>query len=119
MKRKILSGLILYACCISYILITVFVYSFYLIKTNSNSNTIIELILGITAFLLLGLLYSNMIHKKGFLVGALVGFLHLLLINLIYFLATGNLDIKILPFIIYIISSSIGGILGINFKKIL
>ena len=118
MKKRIISGIKIYLCCIAYILVTVFVYSFYLIKTHSNSNNIVELILGITAFILLGLLYANMIHKKGLIIGLLVGALHLLLINFIYFLSTGNFDIKPLPFIIYIISSGLGGILGISFKKI-
>lgn len=118
MKKRIISGIKIYICCIIYILITVFIYAFYLIKTNNNSNNIIELILGVSAFLLLGLLYSNMIHKKGLITGLLVGSIHLILINFIHFLATGNFNIKVLPFIIYIISSGIGGILGIFFKKI-
>lgn len=119
MKRKIICGLKIYTCCIIYILITAFIYSFYLIKTNNDSNLIVELILGITSFLLLGLLYGNMIHKRGLIVGIIVGLIHILLINLIFFLSTGNFEFKIFPIIIYTISSALGGLLGITFKKII
>lgn len=119
MKRKIISGLKIYAICLVYILITAFVYSFYLMKTNHNSNKIAELVLGITAFILLGVLYGNLFHKRGLIVGLAVGVLHILIISLVFFLSTGKFEFKPLPTIIYIISSALGGVLGITFKKVI
>ncbi len=119
MKKKIISGIKIYTCCIIYILVVAFIYSFYLMKTENNSNRIVELVFGITTFLLLGLLYGNMIHKRGLIVGFIVGLIHILLISLIFFLSTGKFEMNILPTIIYIISSALGGVLGITFKKII
>lgn len=88
-------------------------------KTNNNSNKIIELILGITTFILLGILYGNMIHKRGLIIGFVTGMIHLLILYLIFYLSTGSFQFKIFPFIIYLISSSLGGVLGMSFKKII
>jgi len=118
-KRKIISGIKIYAVCIFYILLISFIYSFYLIKSNNDSNNIFLLILGITTFILLGLLYGNMIHKKGLIVGILVGLSHILLINLIFFLATQEFNISFILIMIYTISSALGSVLGMTFKKII
>lgn len=119
MKKKIISGIKIYICCIIYILVVAFIYSLYLMKTNHNSNKIVELIFGITTFLLLGILYGNMIHKRGLIVGLIASITHVLLIGLVFFLSTGSFEIKILPAVIYVVSSSLGGVLGITFKKII
>ena len=119
MKRKILSTLKIYLITILYVVIISFIYSFYIMKTSNNSNVYIELLIGSSSFLLLGLLYGNAIHKKGIWVGLIVGLLHILLIHFVYFLISGSFNLKILPAIIYTICSGIGGILGVNFKKII
>lgn len=119
MKRKIISGIKIYLCCIIYILLMSFIYSFYLIKSGNDSNKVMELILGISAFILLGILYSNMIHKRGLIVGLIVGAIHILLIHFIFFLSAGSFELKVLPFIIYMISSGFGGVIGMSFKKII
>ena len=119
MGRKISGGIKIYLCFIIYIAITSFIYAFYIIKTHSDNNKIIEIIIGSTSFLLLGFLYSNFIHKKGLLIGIITGFIHIFLINLIGFLALGEFSFKLLPYSIFIISCGIGGILGVNFKKII
>jgi len=119
MKRKIISGIKIYTICIIYLLLITFIYSGFLMKTNKDSNVIFEIIIGATAFIVLGLLYGNMIHKKGLIVGLLVGITHLLLINLIFFLANGEFNLSPLLAIIYTISSGLGGVLGLTFKKII
>ena len=118
MTSKIKSGIKIYLFLIIYVLLCCFTYSFYLTKTLSNSSKIIELLIGSTTFLLLGLVYSNSIHKKGLLIGLITGLLHYLLIRLIYFLICGQFSITLLPMLIFTLASSIGGILGILFKKI-
>lgn len=119
MKRKIISGIKIYCFCIIYILIVGLIYSFYLMKTNNNSNQIMELVMGITNYLLLGLLYANMIHKRGLIVGLLAGVFHLFLFQVIFYLIGNSFNLQLLPSIIYIISSCCGGLLGITFKKII
>lgn len=119
MKRKIISGIKIYGISILYILLITFIYSVFLIKSKNDSNVIFEIIIGATAFIVLGLLYGNMIHKKGLIVGLIVGILHILLINLIFFLASGEFELSPLLAIIYTISSGLGGVLGLTFKKII
>ena len=116
MKRKILNGIKIYTFLISYILLCSFIYSFYL--TKNNESKIIELIIGSTTFFLLGTLYSNTIQKKGILIGLLTGIIHYMLIRIIYYLTNNTFNINIITLIIFTISSTIGGILGIFFKKI-
>lgn len=119
MGRKISSGIKIYLSFILYIAVTSFIYAFYIIKTQSDSNKIVELLIGSSSFLLLGFLYSNYIHKKGLIIGLATGCIHILLINLIGLLALGEFSFKVLPYSIFIISCGIGGILGVNFKKII
>lgn len=119
MKRKIICALKIYLITLIYTICVAFIYSFYIMKTMSNTSKIVELLIGSSSYLVLGMLAANAIHKKGLLVGLLVSFLTLLAIHLIYLLSLGSFNFKILPSIIYIISSGIGGILGVNFKKII
>lgn len=119
MKKKIISTIKIYIITILYISIISFIYSFYIMKTNNNTNPIIEIIIGASSFLLLGLLYGNLIHKKGLIIGIIIGISHILIIHFIYFLAIGKHEFNILPCIIYTICSGVGGILGVNFKKIM
>ncbi|MGM9970573.1 MAG: TIGR04086 family membrane protein [Anaeroplasma sp.] len=119
MKKRIISTLKIYLITALYLFIVAFVYSFYISKTNKNENLIVEVILGSTAFLLLGTLYGNYVHKKGLILGILIGIIHILLIKFIYFLAIGDFNLSILPTIIYTITCGIGGILGVNIKKII
>ena len=118
MKSKIKSGIKIYTFLFIYILLCCFIYSFCLINNKITESLIIEIIIGSSTFLLLGTLYSNSVHKKGLLIGSLVGTVHYLLIRVICFLAGHPFNFNIFLFLIYTISSTIGGILGLLFKKI-
>lgn len=119
MKRKVIGTLKIYLITALYVGIVSFIYSFYIMKTQKDINPIIEVIIGASSFFIMGLLFSNFIHKKGLIVGIISAIINILLIHFIYFLSMGKFNISILPFIIYTISSGIGGILGVNFKKII
>lgn len=119
MKRKIISGIKIYTICIIYIIIISLIYSSYLIKTNNNSSNIFELIFGISTFILIGILYGNMVHKKGLFVGLISGIIHLIIINFIIYILTNELNLNFILILIYISSSALGGILGLTFKKII
>lgn len=118
MKSKIKSGIKIYLFLIIYVLLCCFIYSFYLTNTMTNNSKLIELLIGGTTFLLIGLVYANSIHKKGLLVGLATGIIHYLLIRVIYYLSTGIFSYNILTMLIFVLLSTIGGILGILFKKI-
>ena len=62
---------------------------------------------------------ANAIHKKGLIVGLLTGIVTITFIHLVYLLSKGGYEFKLLPCLIYTISCGIGGILGVNFKKII
>lgn len=118
MKTKIISGIKIYTFLMIYILTCCFIYSFYLMKTANNYSNITKIIIGGTTFLMIGLTYGNSIHKHGLWIGTLMGFIHLFVIKITYYLAIGEFTLELLPTIIYILCSALGGILGIFFKKI-
>lgn len=117
MKRKIICGIRIYLFVFLYLFITSFVYSFYLLKTNNDSNKIIEIIFGSTTFILLGLLYALAVKKRGLIAGLLAGLIHMLLVNFIFILAIDNYNVNIITSIIYTISSALGGCIGSLFFK--
>lgn len=119
MKRKIFTTLKIYLITIAYTICIAFIYSFYISKSQANTSPIIELLIGGSSYFVLGMLMSNAIHKRGLIIGLFTGIITIIAIHLVYLLARGIYNFKILPCIIYIISCTIGGILGVNFKKII
>lgn len=117
MKRKIICGLKIYLCVFAYLFITSFVYSFYLLKTNNDSNKIVEIIFGCASFILLGLLYATSFKRKGLIVGLISGLVHMVLVDFIFILAIDEYQVNIIVSIIYIISSALGGCVGSLFFK--
>lgn len=118
MKKTLKAGIKIYLFLGILITISLFSYSMYIVKTMNNSNPIILLLIGALFFFFCGFTYGNHSHKKGLLIGFLVGIIHLLIIKLIAFLVTGSFSFNILQFLIYVITSGIGGIIGVNIKKI-
>jgi len=119
MKSKIIFGIKTYLFLMVYVLLCCFIYAFFLHNNKITESIIIELLIGSSTFLLLGTLYSNHIHKKGLLIGCITGIIHYLLIKLIVYLSTSTFNFNIIYFLILTTSSTIGGILGLLFKKIL
>ncbi len=101
-----------------YLTLSTLIYTFYINKTNNDFNLIIKLILMGFAYFLLGFLYANIIHKKGLFIGILVGTIHYFLIQIIFFLINNNFNFQLLPFTIYLLSTTIGALLGVNMKKL-
>lgn len=88
------------------------------VKSSETSINIVTFIIGIISFMILGLL-SGMVAKKNGLIEGMLAALIILLIALLT-----NLIFKV-PFVgknfikmaTYVISSSVGGIIGVNLKK--
>lgn len=119
MKRKIICAIKIYLITIVYTICIAFIYSFYISHNMVNTSPIIELIIGGSSYFILGMLMANAIHKKGLIVGLLTGIITILFIHLVYLLSKGEFNFKLLPCLIYTILCGIGGILGVNFKKII
>lgn len=119
MKKTIICALKIYVPACIYLFLISFFYSIYLLKTGNDSSIIFELAIGASLFIILGFLYGNVIHKRGLLIGIIIGITHIFLLYLIIFLATSAFNFNLFLFFIYLISSIIGAIFGINFKKII
>lgn len=118
MKKTIISGIKIYLFLALLLLVGICIYSFYLSNTNNDFSNVGKLILSGLFFLLVGMCFGNAFHKKGLLVGLLFGVINLLLIKFIFFLITGTMNFEILLFFINITLSGLGGIIGVNIKKI-
>lgn len=118
MKSKIKSGLKIYLFAIIFLLVVCFCYSLYLSNTGNDLSLIAKIGIGGSTFLVLGLAYGNAIHKKGLLIGLLVALVHVLLFKAIIFLSVGSFDFNFLLLAIYTILGGIGGLMGVNIKKI-
>jgi len=89
------------------------------ISSSIKSFNIVTFIIGILSFFLLGLMSANMAQKNGLLEG-LISALYIILIVLII-----NLFVKVdfnwktfIKTITYLLASSLGGIIGVNYKPI-
>ncbi len=75
-------------------------------------------IIGILNFFILGIFAGNNKQNKGLFFGFIYGFIFLIILGLINFLNNDLLTKNfIVKSILYLISSSIGGIIGVNIKK--
>ena len=118
MKKNLKSGIKIYVFLILYLSVAITIYTIYINKTNHDFSLIGKLLIGGIAYLMLGFTYANAVHKKGLLIGLFAGIVHFFLIELIYFLCTGIFQFDVFPFIINILLATVGGMLGVNVKKI-
>lgn len=103
-------------------LISLVIFSTILANTNINENTIIPVIIAVTAIsILIGSIISvSKISKKGLLNGALVGLIYIAIIYLLSSLVNGNFSFDLNSLIIIIsaiIAGMFGGIIGVNLKR--
>ncbi len=103
-------------------LISLVIFSTVLANTNINENTIIPVIIAVTAIsILIGSIISvSKISKKGLLNGALVGLIYITIIYLLSSLVNGNFSFDFNSLIIIIsaiIAGMFGGIIGVNLKR--
>lgn len=118
MKQVIKCGIKIYLFFILYLFLSSAIYSLVIYFNKNNFNPIIQIIIGSIGYLLIGFCYGNAIHKKGLLFGLLIGLVHFFLIKGIFFLAQNTFDFSFLLLGIDVLLAGIGGILGMNFKKI-
>lgn len=118
MKKNVKSGIKIYIVLLLYLTVATTVYTLYINKTNQDFNLIVKLVLGGVLYMMLGFAYANAVQKKGLIVGLFMGILHFFIIALIYFLCTGIFNFQFLPFLISILLAGIGGMLGVNLKKL-
>ncbi|MDE7106525.1 MAG: TIGR04086 family membrane protein [Anaeroplasmataceae bacterium] len=118
MKKNVKSGIKIYIVLLLYLTVATTVYTLYINKTNQDFNLIVKLVLGGVLYMMLGFAYANAVQKKGLIVGLFIGILHFFIIALIYFLCTGIFHFQFLPFLISILLAGIGGMLGVNLKKL-
>ena len=103
-------------------LISLVIFSTVLANTNINENTIIPVIIAVTAIsILIGSIISvSKISKKGLLNGALVGFIYIAIIYLLSSMVNGNFSFdsnSLIIIISAIIAGMFGGIIGVNLKR--
>lgn len=103
-------------------LISLVIFSTVLANTNINENTIIPVIIAVTAIsILIGSIISvSKISKKGLLNGALVGLIYIAIIYLLSSMVNGNFSFDFNSLIIIIsaiIAGMFGGIIGVNLKR--
>lgn len=103
---------------IIYLLLSISAYILYLEK-NPIPNAIIELIILAFFYLIASMLLANNIQKKGLIVGVISSIILFFMLKVIILLAGNGFSFNILSFLISIFSGAIGGILGINFKKVI
>lgn len=103
-----------------FVLIYALLIYFGKIDSNIKSFNTTTFIIGIICFFLLGLISGNIAQKNGLLEG-LVSALIIILITLII-----NLFIKVnfnfrtfIKVVTFLLSSSLGGVIGVNFKPLL
>ena len=118
MKQKVKSGIKIYVFLILYLTVSTTIYTIYINKTNHDFSIFGKLLIGGFAYMLLGFTYGNAVHKKGLLIGLAAGLAHFFLIELIYFLCTGIFHFEVLRFFINVLLAVVGGMLGVNVKKL-
>lgn len=100
-------------------ILSLFIFAILLTYTNIQENTMIPVVIIITAVsILIGSSLSTLrIKKNGLLNGALVGVIYILLIYIISSLTGSGFSLNIMSFIMLvssIIAGMIGGIIGVN-----
>ena len=84
-----------------------------------NTTSILFIILMMILFLIIGYKYGKKADKKGYIEGLKIGFsliLVLLFINLIFYNSNFSLE-RVIYYIILILSSIFGSMIGINKKE--
>ena len=86
---------------------------------NFNTTSILFIILMIIIFLIMGYQFGKKANKKGYIEGLKIGLcliLVLIFINLIFYNSNFSLE-RIIYYIVLILSSIMGSMLGINKKE--
>lgn len=124
MKSKIKRKLFVYFCFILILAIFSSIYALLIFLNKADSkissfNTI-TFIAGLVLFFILGILAGNTAQKNGLLEG-LVAALFIILVTLIinFFVRVPFITRSFVKIAGYLIASSLGGIVGVNFRPLL
>ncbi len=124
MKNSIKQKLIVYLFFLLILSIFIAIYAL-LIYTNKiagdkKSFNTYTFIIGIVSFLILGLLSGNCAQKNGLLEGLLAALI-IILISLVinFFTEVPFISKSFIKIATYLISASLGGIIGVNFKPMI
>lgn len=114
LKNKALS----YFIFIIILAITIIIYTsllyFGVISSNDNTVKIVSFVIGLTLFLILGLISGLKEKKSGWLAG-FTSSLFLILIVIFINIISKNLTVmSLIKYLAYVISSMLGGIIGVN-----
>lgn len=121
MKNFFKNKLIIYGSFVIILSISSLIYAsllyFSKIKPLDNTNTIITFAIGSIAFLILGFISGILSGKNGLVEGLFSGIM-IILISLIFnvFLKIPFTYKTLLKISIYLLASSLGGIIGVNIK---
>lgn len=124
MKKLIKQKIIVYLFFLLILSIFIGIYSFliYTNKINSDRKTINmhSFVIGVILFLILGIISGNIAQKNGLLEG-LIASLIIILISLIinFIIDVPFINKNFIKTITYLVSSSAGGIIGVNIKPII
>lgn len=124
MKNIIKQKLIIYLFFLLIISIFIAIYSL-LIYTNKISSDIrsfntYSFVIGVISFLLLGIISGNTAQKNGLLEGLLAALIIILLSLIInFFTEVPFISKNFIKTSTYLISASLGGIIGVNFRPII
>ncbi len=118
MKQKIKCGIKIYLFLALYFILSCTIYGLIIYFTHQDFSFVAKIIIGGIGFGLVGFCYGNAIHKKGLLAGVLLGLIHIFLLKGIFFLAQNTFEFSYLLTGIHTLLAGIGGILGMNIKKI-
>lgn len=115
-KRYIKPMIYFYVTLLSYLIIITILNYFNVVSYKSVS--LISFIVIILLFMMIGFMAALKSKKKGYINGLIVGGINIILFLLLSFILGAKLKINILIyFLILILSSTIGGMFGINYNN--
>ena len=101
------------------LILAIFLSVLNLIGLKSNVTNVLAILILIIYFLVMGIIHGKKAESKGFLVGLKLGLsmiLILIIIDLLFFRAKFSM-IRIIYYLILLLSCILGGTIGINHKK--
>lgn len=121
-KNVLLKKLIIYAMFIFIVCLFIGIYTLLIykdvMKSDEKSIYIYSFILGALLFLILGLIKGLLMKENGLLEGMLSSVFIIFIILLFNFIINKTFTyFNLIKIIVYILSATIGGIIGVNISK--
>lgn len=121
-KNVLLKKLLIYAMFIFIVCLFIGIYTLLIykdaVKSDEKSIYIYSFILGALLFLILGLIKGLLMKENGLLEGMLSSVFIIFIILLFNFIINKTFTyFNLIKIIVYILSATIGGIIGVNISK--